>query len=48
MTPLQAAINFDTSGTMTLIKDLMKAEAAAEELQDGERDAGVQPEHGGG
>ena len=32
VTPLQAAINFDTGGTMTLIKDLMKAEAAAEEL----------------
>lgn len=31
-TPLHAAINFDTGGTMALIKDLMKAEAAAEEL----------------
>lgn len=31
-TPLWAAINFDTGGTMTLIKDLVKAEAAAEEI----------------
>lgn len=32
--PVQAAINFDTGGTMTLVKDLMRAEAAAEELVD--------------
>ena len=29
---VQAAINFDTGGTMTLVKDLIRAEAAAEEL----------------
>lgn len=30
--PLRAAINFDTGGTITLVKDLMKAQAAAEEI----------------
>ena len=29
---VQASINFDTGGTMTLAKDLIRAEAAAEEL----------------
>jgi hypothetical protein len=32
--PVMAAINFDTGGTITLVKDLVRAEAAAEELID--------------
>lgn len=33
-TSAQAAINFDTGGTMTLMRDLVRAEAAAEEFKE--------------